>query len=116
MRVLLAVSLTLLLASAQADTLKRVAESGEFRIGFVPDAPPLSFVDNDGTAIGYSIDLCNHIASSVQQHLGLEKMNIVYTPLVSMPERSTLLRTASSISNAARRRSRFRGESELISR
>ncbi len=87
MRVLLAVSLTLLLASAQAGTLARVAETGEFRIGFVPDAPPLSFVDSDGTAIGYSIDLCNQIASEVQQHLGLSKMDIVYTPLVSMPDR-----------------------------
>ncbi len=87
MRLLLAVSLTLLLASAQADTLKRVAETGEFRIGFVPDAPPLSFVDSDGTAIGYSIDLCNHIASEVQKHLGITKMDIVYTPLVSMPDR-----------------------------
>lgn len=87
MRVLLAVTLTLLLASAQADTLQRVADTGKFRIGFVPDAPPLSFVDKDGTAIGYSIDLCNHIASQVQNHLGIETMDIVYVPLVSMPDR-----------------------------
>lgn len=87
MRLLLAVSLTVLLASAQADTLERVTDTGIFRIGFVPDAPPLSFVDSEGTAIGYSIDLCNHIAAEVQKHLGLTKMDIVYTPLVSMPER-----------------------------
>ena len=87
MRVFMAVSLTLLLASAQASTLHRVADTGKFRIGFVPDAPPLSFVDSDGTAIGYSIDLCNHIASAVQNHLGLAEMDIVYTPLVSMPDR-----------------------------
>ncbi len=87
MRVLLAVTLTLLLASAHADTLQRVADTGKFRIGFVPDAPPLSFVDKEGTAIGYSIDLCNHIASQVQSHLGLATMDIVYVPLVSMPER-----------------------------
>ncbi len=87
MRVLLAVTLTLLLASAHADTLQRVAETGKFRIGFVPDAPPLSFVDSDGTAIGYSIDLCNQIAAEVQKHLGLTQMDITYTPLVSMPER-----------------------------
>ncbi len=87
MRVLLAVTLTLLLASAHADTLQRVADTGKFRIGFVPDAPPLSFVDKDGTAIGYSIDLCNDIASQVQSHLGLATMDIVYVPLVSMPDR-----------------------------
>jgi len=87
MRVLLAVTLTLLLASAQADTLKRVSETGEFRIGFVPDAPPLSFIDSNNAVMGYSIDLCNHIASAVQEHVGLEDMNIVYTPLVTMDQR-----------------------------
>ncbi len=87
MRLLLAVLLTLLLASAQADTLKRVADTGEFRIGFVPDAPPLSYVDSQGTAVGYSIDLCKHIAAAVQKHLALAQLDILYTPLVSMPER-----------------------------
>lgn len=91
MRGLVALSLTLVLATANgadhADTLKRVSETGEFRIGFVRDARPLSFEDSDGTAAGYSIDLCKHIASAVQDKLGLEKMDIVFKPLVSMEER-----------------------------
>ena len=28
-------------------TLKRIAETGEFRIGYVPDAPPMSYDDAD---------------------------------------------------------------------
>ena len=87
MRALVAVLTTLLLTSANAGTLERVAESGEFRIGFVPDAPPLSFVDSSGDAAGYSIDLCRHIATNVREQLGLEHMDITYTPLVSMEER-----------------------------
>ena len=87
MRALVAVLLTPFLASANAGTLERVAETGEFRIGFVSDAPPLSFVDSDGDAAGYSIDLCRHIAASVREHVGLEDMDIVYTPLVSMDDR-----------------------------
>ena len=91
MRALIALSLTLLLTAAHADnhnnTLQRVAETGQFRIGFVPDAPPLSFVDDNGNAVGYSIDLCRHIASSVRNELGLEKIDITYTPLVSMEDR-----------------------------
>lgn len=91
MRVLLAVSFMLVFASANAenhiDTLKRVAETGEFRIGYVPDAPPLSFRDSNGNVVGYSIDLCRHIASTIRNELDLEKINIVFTPLISMEER-----------------------------
>jgi len=36
-------------------TLKRVADTGEFRIGYVPDAPPMSFLDTNGKPAGYSI-------------------------------------------------------------
>ena len=74
-------------AADHTDTLARIAETGEFRIGFVPDAPPLSFTGNDGAARGYSIDLCRHIASAIRNELGLEKIDISYTPLVTMEER-----------------------------
>ena len=91
MRALITTSLVLIFAVANADnhndTLKRISESGEFRIGFVPDAPPLSFEDDNGNVVGYSIDLCRHIASTIRDELGLEKINIVFTPLVSMEDR-----------------------------
>jgi ABC-type amino acid transport substrate-binding protein len=91
MRVLLTASLILLFAAANADdhadTLKRVLETGEFRIGFVPDAPPLSFRDSEGNPVGYSIDLCRRIASTIRDELGLDKIDIVYTPLGSMEQR-----------------------------
>ena len=76
-------------AGAQSDspTLDRIAETGEFRIGFVPDAPPMSFIDASGNAVGYSIDLCRQIASSIRNDLGLEKLEISFTPLVSMEDR-----------------------------
>ena len=91
MRLLLTASLVLMVAAANAEnhnnTLQRVLETGEFRIGYVPDAPPLSFRDGDGDVVGYSIDLCRHIASAVRDELGLEKIDIVYTPLESMEQR-----------------------------
>ena len=43
-------------------TLKRIADSGEMKIGFVPDAPPMSYLDDDGNAVGYSITLCKTVA------------------------------------------------------
>ncbi len=91
MRALIAASLLLTFATAtaeaQVDTLKRIAETGEIRIGFVPDAPPLSFLDGDGNAVGYSIDLCRHITATIRKELDLENIDIVFTPLVSMGDR-----------------------------
>jgi ABC-type amino acid transport substrate-binding protein len=85
---------TLLLSSAQGHaqtaesvTLKRIAESGEVRIGFVPDSAPMSYLDQNGNAVGYSIDLCRHIAAAVRDELGLAEIDLSFVPLVSMEDR-----------------------------
>jgi ABC-type amino acid transport substrate-binding protein len=91
MRALIAVLFVLFFTAtattAEADTLKRIADTGEFRIGYVPDAPPLSFDGPNGSVMGYSIDLCKHIASTIQKDMGLDELNITYTPLVSVEDR-----------------------------
>lgn len=91
MRILIALALIVSYAAANAenhnDTLKRVAETGEFRIGYVPDAPPLSFHDRENKVVGYSIDLCRRIASAVRDELGLDEIKVVFTPLVTMEDR-----------------------------
>ena len=74
-------------AFAESPTLAHIAETGSIRIGYVPDAPPLSFDDEDGNVAGYSIDLCRHIASAIRFDLGLEKIDIEFKPLVSMEQR-----------------------------
>ena len=74
-------------ALAESPTLKRIEDSGETRIGYVPDAPPLSFEDEDGNVVGYSIDLCRHIASAIRFDLGLEKIDVTFKPLVTMEDR-----------------------------
>jgi ABC-type amino acid transport substrate-binding protein len=89
MRVLLSLVLTLFLSTsyAQSDTLDRVAKTGELRVGFVPDAAPLSFVDEEGNAAGYSIELCRRIASATRDHLRLDKIRIEFVPLVTIDDR-----------------------------
>ena len=91
MRALFAVILVLNFAIANAatdvDTLKRIAETGEIRIGYVPDAPPLSFENGEGEVVGYSIDLCRHITETIKSELGLDNIDIVFTPLVAMEDR-----------------------------
>jgi ABC-type amino acid transport substrate-binding protein len=66
-------------------TLKRIADTGEFKIGFVPDAPPMSFIDERGNAAGYTIALCRTVAAGVKKATGLEEMKVTYVPLV-LPE------------------------------
>lgn len=68
-------------------TLKRIADSGEFKIGYVPDATPMSFIDSKGDPSGYSIALCKSVAKAVQKATGLDKMEITYIPLVLPEER-----------------------------
>lgn len=74
-------------AERRSPTLERIAESGVFRVGFVPDAPPMSFVDANGTPRGYSISLCNHIAKHVRSALKREDIKVEYTPLILPADR-----------------------------
>ncbi len=72
-------------AQGLTGTLKRIADTGEFKIGFVPDAPPMSFIDEQGNPAGYTIALCRTVAAAVKKATGLEEMKVTYVPLV-LPE------------------------------
>jgi len=50
---------------ADADTLGQIRKSGEIRLGYRTDAPPMSFTDANGQAAGYSVELCRRIATAV---------------------------------------------------
>jgi len=63
-------------------TLERVADRGEFRIGYRTDARPLSFEEN-GEAAGYSVDFCRRIAAAVREHLDLDDMEVTFVPLTT---------------------------------
>ena len=59
-------------------TLKGIADSGVFCIGYRTDVPPFSFVDQNGSPTGYSIDLCNRIAAAIREQLKLTELDIKY--------------------------------------
>jgi len=63
-------------------TLERIADRGEFRIGYRTDARPLSFEEN-GEAAGYSVDFCRRIATAVRNHLGLSDMQVTFVALTT---------------------------------
>lgn len=63
-------------------TLDRIVDRGEFRIGYRTDARPLSYEEN-GEAMGYSVDFCRRIAAAVRDHLELGDMQVTYVPVTA---------------------------------
>src|SRR4030095_11547138 len=62
-------------------TLKKIKESSTFTLGYLTSAPPFSFPGPDRRPVGYSIDLCTHVASAIQQQLwsNLKLNGVPYT-------------------------------------
>ncbi len=58
------------IAGELTGTLKAIAERGSFVIGYREAEPPMSFHDKNAAPIGYSIDLCGHVAAAIKQKLG----------------------------------------------
>jgi ABC-type amino acid transport substrate-binding protein len=70
-------------ASPPADTLAKVAETGQFVIGFREDAQPFSYRDGEGNPAGYSVDLCRRIAAVVKEASGRDEIDIQYVAVVA---------------------------------
>jgi ABC-type amino acid transport substrate-binding protein len=59
-------------------TLKKIKDSSTLTLGYLTSAPPFSFPGPDKRPVGYSVDLCTQIASSLQKQLGVNlKLNWV---------------------------------------
>jgi ABC-type amino acid transport substrate-binding protein len=61
--------------------LKSIASSKTILIGHQTQSIPFSFVDTNGQAMGYSVDLCKRIAAGIQQQLNLPKLDVKFVPL-----------------------------------
>lgn len=73
--------LTLAAPAVSADTLEDLAAGQSLRLGIRLDAAPFSFLDSKGEASGYSVQLCQQIAKSLQAELGLAELPIEYVPV-----------------------------------
>ncbi len=81
-------------ASELTGTLKRIDDTGQLNLGFRESEPPMSFRDQSGKPIGYSIDLCEHIAAGVKRKLGRSDVTVNYVP-VTAENRFSAIETAS---------------------
>ena len=81
-------------ASELTGTLKRIDDTGQMNLGFRESEPPMSFRDQSGNPVGYSIDLCDHIVAAVKQKLGRSDITVNYV-LVTAENRFTSIESAS---------------------
>jgi ABC-type amino acid transport substrate-binding protein len=62
-------------------TLERIKADATIRLGYRAGAAPFSFKERDGSVRGYSAEICERIAASIQQRLGLPRLKIDWAPL-----------------------------------
>jgi ABC-type amino acid transport substrate-binding protein len=62
-------------------TLKKIKTAGTLIIGYRESSPPFSFLGPDKRPVGYSIDLCVHVAGAVQKQLGLADLRLTWIPV-----------------------------------
>jgi len=81
-RIAIALVLTLPLVAARADVgaLAAIQNSGVIRLGHLQNSPPFSYLEG-GTPQGYSVELCKHVAESIQRQLKLTSLRIQWVPL-----------------------------------
>ncbi|KMO38269.1 ABC transporter [Methylobacterium tarhaniae] len=63
--------------------LDRIRKTGTIQIGFPDASPPFAFLDNDGKPIGYSLEICEHVAQRIKATLGLPALEIRHVPVQS---------------------------------
>jgi polar amino acid transport system substrate-binding protein/glutamate/aspartate transport system substrate-binding protein len=82
MRLAWIVAVALLLpVSAAAQTLERVRDSGVLKIGYREDAAPYSYKNAIGQPAGYTIALCQAVATDIADEVGLAELALEYVPV-----------------------------------
>jgi ABC-type amino acid transport substrate-binding protein len=67
--------------SVAAQTLERVRDSGVLKIGYREDAAPHSYKNAIGQPAGYTIALCQAVATDIAAEVGRAELAIEYVPV-----------------------------------
>jgi polar amino acid transport system substrate-binding protein/glutamate/aspartate transport system substrate-binding protein len=82
MRLAWAVAVALMLPmSVAAQTLERIRDSGVLKIGYREDAAPYSYENAIGQPAGYTIALCQSVATDIADEVGLAELAVEYVPV-----------------------------------
>lgn len=60
---------------AASQTLERIKETGQLKLGYRTDAAPLSFQGPDGRPAGYTPMVCANVAQHIADHLQMQELN-----------------------------------------
>ncbi|WP_127996893.1 amino acid ABC transporter substrate-binding protein [Piscinibacter defluvii] len=80
---LVALAAALVAAGAQADTLKKIKESGSVTMGVRESSGALAYTLGDGKYVGFHTEVCTKVLADIQKQLGLAKLDIKYQPVTS---------------------------------
>src|SRR3954469_12361954 len=62
-------------------TLERIKQSGSITFAYRQGAAPFSFRAREGRIRGYSAELCERVANSIQRELGLADLKVNWIPV-----------------------------------
>lgn len=105
-------ALALLIASGtiQADTLKKIKDSGAVTMGVRESSGALSYTLGDGKYAGFHVEICQRVLADLQKQLGLAKLDIQYQPVtaqnrIPLVQNGTVdIECGSTTNNAARQK------------
>ena len=106
----LAISLACATLGAQADTLKKIKETGTLTLGTRESSGALAYTLGDGKYTGFHTEMAQRVAADLQKQLGLAKLEIKYQPVSSanripLVQNGTVdLECGSTTNNAARQK------------
>ncbi|MCW5667046.1 MAG: amino acid ABC transporter substrate-binding protein [Piscinibacter sp.] len=80
---LVALAAAFVVAGAQADTLKKIKESGSVTMGVRESSGALAYTLGDGKYVGFHTEVCTKVLADIQKQLGLAKLDIKYQPVTS---------------------------------
>jgi glutamate/aspartate transport system substrate-binding protein len=82
-KTLFAIAAVMAIGVAQADTLKKIKDSGSVTMGVRESSGALSYTLGDGKFAGYHVEICQRVLADVQKQLGLAKLDIKYQAVTS---------------------------------
>lgn len=108
MAALFASSLAAGLPAANAQTLKKIADTNKITVSYRESSVPFSYVVGSGKAVGFSVDLTEAIVEDVRKKLKKPNLDVAYLPVTSQNRMPLLidgtydLECGSTTNNSAR--------------
>ncbi|MEX0280500.1 MAG: amino acid ABC transporter substrate-binding protein [Arenibacterium sp.] len=76
-------TMTVFATGSFAQTLDRIKETGQLRLGFRIDAPPLSYLDTERRPSGYTPAVCSEVAQGLANGLQLDDLEVTFVPVTA---------------------------------